>query len=296
MNARDLIPQTTVAVRLTGEQGWRIEALAYTPDEVKSVLAAKREHLETFRVVSFRHIVPSAAAHPDYRSAHGRGWLWDEPAGCWRPQEEPITPPPGAPRPGRIELVLRSVRFGWVTLDVRTSDATVEVLFDDVQDSFVPVVRFVSLLVAGGHPHFGVIGSETPVAMATFPAREPGLCRLIAGRLTRWVLQPDLDLLVDRQALIEEFRTFLKTLADHPCFGPMWLCHAGVPSEPYDTISDELWELGVQERRWEDDWDAAGDFKAEYIATRIPLSPEVVAYIDQYRAMLRTLSIPFGWE
>jgi hypothetical protein len=174
------------------------------------------------------------------------------------------------------------------------------VLFDDVRDSFVPVVRFVSLLVAGGYPHFGATGSnDTPVAIATFPAREPGTCRLIAGRLTRWVLQADLDVLVDRQALIGEFRTFLNTLADHPCFGPMWLCHAGLPSEPYDTISDEadrLWELGVQDGRWEDDWDAAGDFKAEYIAKRIPLSPEAVACIDQYRAMLRTLSIPSGWE
>jgi AMP-binding enzyme C-terminal domain len=64
--------------------------------------------------------------------------------------------------------------------------------------------------------------------MATFPAREPGLCRLIAGPLIRWVLQTDLDILVDRQALISEFRTFLDALADRPCFGPMWLCHAAL--------------------------------------------------------------------
>lgn len=88
--------------------------------------------------MSFSHTI---IAHPDYRPAHRRGWLWDEPASCWRPQEEPITPPPGTPRPGRIELVLRSVRFGWVSIEVRTADAVVEVLFDDVQDSFVPVVR-----------------------------------------------------------------------------------------------------------------------------------------------------------
>jgi hypothetical protein len=211
-----LIPQTTVAVRLTGDRGWCLEALACTPDEVKSVLAATREHVDEFRIVSFRHIIPSAAAQPDYRSAHCRGWLWDEPANGWRPQEETITPPPGTPRPGRIELILRSVRFGWITLNIRTSDAAVEVLFDDVQDSFVPVVRFVSLLAADGCPHFGAIGSETPAAIATFPAREPGLCRLIAGRLTSWVLQTDLDVLVDRRELIGEFRTFLNTLADHP--------------------------------------------------------------------------------
>jgi hypothetical protein len=79
----------------------------------------------------------------------------------------------------------------------------------------------------------------------------------------------------------------------------MWLCHAGLPSEPYDTISDEadrLWELGVREGRWEDDWDAAEDFRAEYIAKRVLLSPEAVACIDQYRAMLQTLSIPPTWE
>jgi hypothetical protein len=288
-----------VAVRLTDDQGWRFEALPCVPDEVRAVLAANREYVDAFRVVSFRHVIPSAAAQPDYRSAHCRGWLWDEPASCWRPQEEPITPPPGIPHPARVELVLRSVRFGWVTLDVRTSDAALEVMSDDVQDSFVPVVHFVSLLAAGGYPHFGAIGSETPAAMATFPAREPGLCRLVAGRWSRWVLQPDLDVLVDRQALIGEFRKFLNTLADHPCFGPMWLCHAGLLEEPYDRISDEAdrrWALGVQEGRWEDDWDTAGDFKAEYIAKRVPLSPEAVACIDQYRAMLRTLSIPPGWE
>jgi hypothetical protein len=142
------------------------------------------------------------------------------------------------------------------------------------------------------------VSLDTPVAIATFPAREPSLCRLIAGRLTRWVLQTDLDMLVDRQALIGEFRSFLNALADHRCFRPMWLCHAGLPSEPYDTLSDEadrLWELGVQEGRWANELDAAEDFGAEYLAKRVPLSPEAVAYIDQYKAMLRTLSIPSGW-
>lgn len=296
--AMTLVPQTTVAVRLTNDQSWRLEALVGTLDEVETILA-KDEHVEEFRVISFRQINSLSTAHPDYRSAHCRGWLWDEPANCWRPEEELITPPPGSPASGELNLALGRVRFGWISLDIRTSDATMEVTFDDVQDSFVPVVRFVSLLIVGRHPHFGALGTEHPAALATFPAQEPGFCRLIAGRLSQRSLQPDLDVLVDRQALIGKFRTFLAALADHPCFGPMWLCHAGLLSEPYDTISDEadqLWERGVHEGRWEDDWDAGEDFRAAYISKRVPLLPESVAYIDQYRAMLRTLKIPPTWD
>ena len=214
-----LVPQTTVAVRLTNNRSWRLQALACTLDEVEC------EHVEEFRVVSFREVIPLDAARPDYRSAHCRGWLWDEPASCWRAQEEPITPPPGTPPSEPLDLVLKRVRFGWISLDIRTSDATLEVMFDDIQDSFVPVVRFVSLLAVGECPHFGALGEENPAALASFPAREPGFCRLVAGRLSQGILQPHLDVLVDRQALIGKFRTFLATLADHPCFGPMWLCH-----------------------------------------------------------------------
>lgn len=292
----NLVPQTTVAVRLSNYRSWRLEALPCTPDEVEAVLA-KGEHVEEFRVVSFCQINPLDAARPDFRAAHCRGWLWDEPASRWRPQEEPITPPPGTPSLGRLDVVLSRVRFGWISRDIRSPDGTLEVVFDDVRDSFVPVVRFVLLLTVGEYPHFGALGEDDPAALATFPAREPGFCRLVAGRLSQGSLQPDLDVLVDRQALIGEFRTFLAALADHPCFGPMWLWHAELPSEPYDTISDEadqLWER-VQDGRWEDDWDAGEDFRATYVSKRVPLSPEAAAFIDQYRRMLRTLSIPPTW-
>ena len=42
--------------------------------------------------------------------------------------------------------------------------------------------------------------------------------------------------------------------------------------------------------------DAAGDFRAEYNCEAVPLSPEALAYIDKYRAMLQTLSIPPAWK
>lgn len=105
-----------------------------------------------------------------------------------------------------------------------------EVLFDDVQDSFVPLVRF--------------------------PCRSP-------------LLRPDVA--VPRRTALRALRHDFNE-------------------------ADRLWELGVQEERWQDDWDAAEDFRVEYIAKRVPLAVEAVAYIDQYRAMLRTLSIPPAWE
>ena len=103
-------------------------------------------------------------------------------------------------------------------------------------------------------------------------------------------IRPALNVCVTTEVVIEAFRSLLNDIEQHPCFASNWVCFICLSDEQYDHLSDEadkLWEQGVSQGYWSDDWDRQVDFHARYVAERIELTPEQVDVVERYRTRLR---------
>jgi hypothetical protein len=290
------VPYTNVAVRLKGETGWRMGTLPVEPDQVAQHLTENGWKAAAWAEIGRGHALPDALGYCLGEDALAKGWAWDAPAACWRAPDEPVTPPDGTPRHGGLSLIWKRIGFGWAVLEVRAGSEAIELDIDDIRDDFVPVVRFIHYLIDGKPSRFGVVGNMTMVAVIDHGA--DSVCRLLAGPLEQGVMKPAVDVRIGRTELILAFRHLLYDLADHPGLGPMWLFHAGSDSADYDHLSDEadrLWEEGVQAGHLPDDIDAEYDFKADYMAQRMSLTPDQYVFLEKYQTMLRTLVIPDDW-
>jgi hypothetical protein len=287
------IPYTSVAVRLRGETGWRMGTLPCEPGQVERRMAGKGWNAAAWVEIGRGHALPDALGCWLDEDALAKGWAWDAPARCWRAPDEPATAPDGVPHRGSLSLSWRRIGFGWAVLEVRAGADALELDIDDIWDDFAPVVRFIHRLIDGKPSRFGVVGNMTMVAV--IDTETEGVCRLTAGPVERGVMKPAVDALIDRAGLILAFRHLLHDLASHPGLGPGWLFHAGSDSEVYDRLSDEagrLWDEGVRAGRFPADFDAEMDFEADYMAQRMPLTPDQHVFLEKYQTMLRTLVIP----
>jgi hypothetical protein len=106
-----------------------------------------------------------------------------------------------------------------------------------------------------------------------------------------------IDVLTDREKLVEQFRGLATAIGDHPNLGHHFLCHGALPEGEYERVyetAEREWQEGVQQGRFADDYDAENEFCASKLAG-VPLPADCARLTEQYRAMLRTLEIPQEW-
>jgi hypothetical protein len=270
--------------------------LPFEPDQVAQHMAGRGWNVAAWVEIGRGHVLPDALGYWLSEDALAKGWAWDEPAGCWRAPDQPVTAADGTPGQGGVSLSWRRIGFGWAVLEIRSGAAVLELDFDEVRDNFAPVVRFVRHLIEDKPARFGVTGNETMVAVQNGGAE--GVCRLLAGPLEHGSMKPVVDVLIDRADLILAFRHLLYDLASHPGLGPGWLFHGGADSKVADRLIEEakrFWKEGVQTGRFPDDFDAETDFEADYMAQHMPLTASEYVFLERYQTILRTLEIPDDW-
>jgi hypothetical protein len=70
--------------------------------------------------VGASRIVSDLCEHTLRRAAARSGW--NEVGNAWYPIEEPLPPMGGEPPSAEIGLVLKSIRFGWIVVEVKAGE------------------------------------------------------------------------------------------------------------------------------------------------------------------------------
>ena len=190
-------------------------------------------------------------------------------------------------RSAQLEIRVRSIAHGWISAIIASDEARTDLLLDDVTDPVFELVDWAKAIQSGAAATLQLRGEPWTRLTAEPASTEDRRLRIWdkddAGR-------PVLDVCVSTPVLVEALRNFLDQVERHPCFASNWVCFMGLPDEQYDHLGDEadrLWEQGVSEGRWPDDWDQQKDFEARYVADRIKLTTEQVNAVDCYRIRLR---------
>jgi hypothetical protein len=277
----DQQPETVIAVRNHGGPGWQMLSLECSRQDL-----ARRAAEIGLGDVEYRLV-----------STYNGGWHRDRETGAWFPIEEPLPGLPGTPVHAEVSLHLKSIAYGWIAFAVEAGGVTLDLAIDDLLDSLVLWVRFVQVLAAGGEPHANLANRvEALFVVQNGPSAH--LCRLsIESRDVEGEAQT-IDVLTDRQKLLQEFCDLMTAIAEHPNFAHHFSSFAGLPDDEanrVDGAAELEWAEGVKEGRFPDDFDAQEEFAAARIAAEVVLPDDYAEFAEKERAMLRSLEIPDEW-
>ena len=128
----------------------------------------------------------------------------------------------------------------------------------------------------------------------------PNQCRLyVGGQIDRNnFTKTSFDILTDRAKLVQQFRNLVRSIADHPAFAHLFVCHACLPHDEYNRVGDaaELeWKEGVKSGILPDDFEAEEQFVAARIVAEVLLPEDCAREANEQQEMLRSLQIPMRW-
>lgn len=293
-----LIPQTVIAVRESAGSPWRMLPLRCEPAGLSEQIAKLGLAGAEKRFVGTSHCAKDRWDDFFIEKALRCGWHQGRQGDAWYPIEEPLSLDAEPSTRGNVVLSLKSIMWGKIAVAIEATGEHQEVYFDDMHDELVVFARFVHVLAIGGQPHAAL----ADYAMSHFAVRngpQPDLCHLHMK-----ISQNDgehhrhINVLTEREKLVEQFRSLASAIACHPNLGHHFLCHCCLPEEEYGRVNEAArseWERGVREGRFPDDYDAEQDFRASKLVAGLQLPAECAKLAEEYGTMLRTLEIPGEW-
>jgi hypothetical protein len=297
----EMVPQTTFAVRRSGETGWRLLSWDCEPDDLDRRLEEMGMTQLERRFVGTSHVRPGLEGYFTASHALRAGWQRDWDSDLWFPIDEALPRLPGEPTGvTEVYLSLRRIMFGGVFLTVRAGDRIGECYICDVEDSLVMLARFTKILADGGQPHAPLANrNKAHFIVQDLPDR-PGMVRFYC-KPYQVVFEQEIliDCVTRRADLTVQFRELTRAIANHPNLAHHWICHADLRSDAYGRVADAAdaeWERGVLGGTHADDWNAQQDYCAARISAEVPLPDYGVQLAARYREMLRTLEIPDDWR
>lgn len=294
-----LRPITVVAVRHSDRPGWRLIPLECELDLLPHLLTKFGLDSVEFRLVGNGRTGRGLEERFAVRSALSGSWDWDKEADGWFPLDEPLPSLlPGEAVATAVVLSLKSVLSGCIEIVVEAGGKSLTMWLDDVHDSPVSLVRFIQILEAGGQPHASLADGSGRFVVQNSP--NPNQYRFyVEGQIDRdEFTKASFDILTERAKLVQQFRKLARSIADHPAFPHLFVCHACLPHDEYDRVGDaaELeWKEGVKSGQLPDDFDAEEQFVAARIVAEVPLPEDCAREANEQQEMLRSLQIPIRW-
>jgi hypothetical protein len=298
---------TVFAVRNRVARGWRMIAWECDRKDLQRRLAESEINGLEYRFVGTAEVPRQLERRFAFRRdgwvdrfvierALKAGWHQDLESAAWFPIDEPLSRLPGAPVQRYASLSLKSIMYGAIGIAVEADGKELDLWIDDVGDSLVLFVRFVQILAAGGEPH-AALADRATAHFIVQNGPHPHLCRIHVE--VRSDGEPQvIDVMTDRDELIQQFRSLSTAIADHAWFAHHYFCYCCLPDAEYERASRaaELeWERSVKEVRVLDDCNAREEFVAARIANGVPLPDDCARLAEEGREMLRSLQIPKEW-
>lgn len=286
--AASLVETTFVAVQTPG--GWEVRSLSCGPGDVEKSLAAESLITGQLRVIG--NCFAGPGAQQDILGEYALKDGWHAIRGRWYPLDEPLPRQPGDPQPSTVSLRLERIYFG-IDVSGIAGAQTVPIFLDDIDDDLKLWVRFAKELEDGGFPH-ARLAMRSASDFLVQPESDDQTCRLMVRSVSADGAAQALDVVVNRTALIAEFKALLTAIADHPCFAHCYLLAATLPDDTYDAVSDAAeteWKTGVKQGSYLDEEGAMYDYFAHRIAEAVPLTDGDGVVVERYQRMLRTLTL-----
>lgn len=292
---RNLEDETIFALREA--EGWRLYGWLCSPQALPLHLAAEGLGDKECREIAHHRVIPAVREFFWAEYAMGEGWQQIPGTELWCPMDEPLPPLPGEAAPGSVAISLDRISFS-IYFSVESDGVRIPTFIDDIDDSLTLWILFFNLLEGGGFPH-AALCCTGPAHFIVQPGASPDECRFYLRNYGEDGVRT-LDVVVPRAALIEQFRSFLTAIADHPLFAHSFLCSFHLPDElvePVEKAAEEEWSRLVATQGIEDEsGEAEGDFVNFRIAEAVPIPESSLPWVQKFQNMLRTQVIPQDWR
>lgn len=224
-------PFTVYAVRMEGENGWRVDIGAGNLGDI-----ACRRHEEgapAGKLVSIirgwrpRHTSREEDRTHVWAAAISHEWVLDPQTGYWCSPADALREPAGDPQSvDALEVVLGPPKEGWLVLRIRADgiSAGTGIYAYAVYDLLSSLLTWLEGIVVGTHPRVSLRDEDMHLVLTTFPASEDKL--RFSGLLLLTNAQWCFDMLVEKRELVGSFYRALRALVtDTPTFEREWLSY-----------------------------------------------------------------------
>jgi len=291
-----LIPHTIFAVRVRGEDGWRLGTRPVTPDLLEKVLNDEGKEYETLRVVFQHEVLDGFGEHFIDEHTRNRGWLFDYSRGLWIAPDESILAPSGSSVEAMPDIVLNEIHCNRITFTIGAGGNEVPVWGDEfLYDPLPPIADLISRLKLGQHGHACIDDFE----MHVLQTERSDFVRFIARSTVRNTKCFWLDVLCCKDTLIDKLAQFLRDLSAHPDFIHQYLLDDAYNQEEWDAaleLADISWEQAVKDGKVdEDDYQAEIEWANRVVREKVSIPDQSQEFIGLYMKMLTTLDVPERW-
>ncbi|MBB3891279.1 hypothetical protein GGQ61_001996 [Phenylobacterium haematophilum] len=227
-------PFGTWAVEVDGEAGVRLYDVREGCEDLQTGLAA-----QGLRVLCATRLRQGASQTPlkpwqPTRVDYGEelcGYRFDPMARCWRPVDQPFTPPASSPLQGvELRLTTKLPKAGWLPVRLEAGDINLEFDVSNVFDPFYPQpdplasenwVAWLKAIAEGGNPRL-VINLEGEILELHVLEPDMSTVRFLAARGWRDGWRPEFDVRVPRRSLVDALYRPLLELWESDAFTAGW--------------------------------------------------------------------------
>ncbi len=192
-----------------------------------------------------------------------------------------------------LRIELDQIYWGSVVLQISLGNDVITTSFTDFDDQLSNLVRFINETDAGGFPSAQI----TEYGVATWSIEQgddPEICRFTIDTrgMSGFSFQPSrLSALIDRTALLRQLVDLSQAIGEHYNLALGYLFFASFENSVMESFlqqSEDDWDAGVAEGRFEDDLDKQDEYLARRMVAELSLDAEMQAIDEQCRKMMRT--------
>ncbi|WP_457301300.1 hypothetical protein [Phyllobacterium sp. P5_D12] len=196
-----------------------------------------------------------------------------------------------------LRIELDQIYWGSVVLQITVGNEVITTSFSDFDDQLSNLVKFINEIDEGGFPSAKI----TDYGVTTWSIEQvdnPEICRFTIDTrgMPGFSCQPNrLSALIDRTALLRQLVDLSQAIGEHYNLAHGYLFFASFENsvmEPFLQQSEDDWEAGVAEGRFEDDLDKQDEYQARRMVAELSLDAEMQAIDEQCRRMMRTGVVP----
>lgn len=234
-------PFTIYAVRLEGENGWRVDVGAGNLEDISRRINEEGVHAAEFVFILRggrpRHTNPDQDRKQAWAAAVAYNWVLDPQTGYWcRPADTLPEPAGDPPSVDALEVVLGPPKEGWLALRIHADGIPpCTGIYLCVEYDLLPrLLTWLEGIVAGTYPRLALSDEDMHLVLMTFPA--DGNKLRFSGVILLSNAQWCFDMLVEKRELVGSFYLALRALVtDSPTYEREWLSYMDREGRfPYD--------------------------------------------------------------
>lgn len=238
-------PFTMYAVRLAGEDGWRVDVGAGNLNDISCRL--DKEGMPVREILSIiRGWRPHGTSPADDRrkvraTAIARGWALDPQTGLWCGPRDRLREPPGSPESTEaLDVTLGPPKAGRLPLRLRAGGQSENISVHARRYLASDLLTWIEGIVAGSCPRLALNEETRTLMLVAFPAR--GMLRLSTLHLQGEDAQWRFDVLTGKRALVGAFYRALRAFVDDTTtFEQEWLAYTNAPRRRPSTTPGSYW-------------------------------------------------------